>query len=179
MNKIFILFAFLLQVTACGHLDHHRGPPADDLGPRWPPDEVVERWPLDLRLDVAIERILELRDRAQRGDPVAHARLGPALDAEEAELWRARQTERERLALSRLAADGVIDGSGAARVNRSSLSARFEEARSWISLPRRSRHFEDLSTLGSYALARQLKREGSLALAEMEILRRLFASAPE
>jgi hypothetical protein len=148
---------------------------------RWddrPNDAVIAAWPLDMRLDVAIERIVELRGRASRGDSSAQARLGPVLDAEEAELWRARQAERERLALLRLAADGVVDDSGAARVGRDALRARLDEAHGWTIGPRRSRHLESLSSLGLLAVRREVARERALALAEMAILRRLIAAAP-
>lgn len=169
----------VVVLAGCGLGGHYVGPPVDDLGPRWPPDEVIDRWPLDLRLDVAIERIVELRGRAKRGDAEAQTRLGPGLDVEESELWRARQSERERLARSRLIADGIIDETGTARVGRDVLRARLDEAQGWISVPRRSRHFEDLSALGSSAQARQLHREGAIALAEMAILRRLLAASSQ
>jgi hypothetical protein len=150
----------------------------DDRIDERPSDETAARWPLDMRLDVAIERILELRVRAERGEPAAQARLGPTLDAEEAELWRARQAERERLALSRLAADGVVDAAGAARADREALRARLREANGWTMAPRLSRHFEDLSSLDWIAARRASARERAIALAEMAVLRRLIAAAP-
>lgn len=148
---------------------------------RWgdrPNDETLSVWPLDMRLDVAIERILELRGRAARGEVTAQSQLGPAMDNEESALWRTRQAERECLALSRLAMDGVIAGDGAVRIGREALLRRLQEAQDWTLGPRTSRHFENLSPLGPLAVRRAAARERALVLAEMAILRRLIAASP-
>lgn len=175
----------LLVVSFCPFLwacqPAHQDPPLlihDRIDDR-PNDATIAAWPLDMRLDVEIERIVELRGRAARGDPAALARLGAELDAEEAGLWRARQLERERLALLRLAADGVIDSFGAVRVGHDALRARLDEAHEWTFGPRRSRHLESLSSLGSIAVRREAARERALALAEMAILRRLIAASAQ
>lgn len=175
--KLVLVATMVALVGACEPARPNSIALSDDRWDDRPNDATVAAWPLDMRLDVAIERIVELRGRASRGDPSAQSRLGPALDAEEAALWRARQAERARLALSRLAADGVIDDSGAARVGRDALLARLDEAYGWTIGPGRSRHLEGLSALGLLAVRREAARERALALAEMAILRRLIAAS--
>lgn len=173
----YLAVATVLAVGACDSQEAHVPPDHDDGGRSRPHAKEVERWPLDLRLDIEIERIVELRGRAQQGHETSLAKLGPDLDAEEAALWRARRDERERLALARLFADGLVDGMGRSRADQDALRARFEEARHWSSAPAQSRHFEAISRLGYHAATRQFERERALALAEMAILRRLIAAS--
>lgn len=97
------------------------------------------------------------------------------MDNEEALLWWRRRDERQRLAVARLSADGLVGANGMPVADGARLGARLDEARDWTLGPRRSRHFEDLSELGLLAARRQSARERAIALVEMNILRRWIA----
>lgn len=73
----FLRMGFAVAMIAfAGACEFDRPSPIALGDDRWddrPSDEAIAAWPLDMRLDVAIERIVELRGRAARGDARASA----------------------------------------------------------------------------------------------------------
>lgn len=164
-------------IAACADAPARLDAGPGEVGPSVSAAEDASRWPLDMRLDLEIERILDLRGRAERGDAAARSRLGPALDAYEALLWRERREERERLATMELAAAGISAPDGGPIADARAMAARLEKLRQRVAWRDEARRAEAEIARASANSDRRFERERARTLAEMAILRRLIAAS--
>jgi hypothetical protein len=132
----------------------------------------------DLDVEREIESVVALRSAAERGDLVAKAQLGPALDAYESALWSRLRSIREGIASQSLLRLGILGDDGGVKVGRARLEDRLTTLMIRLAEAEHAMSVSVLPIEAGLASLRIARRERSLVLAEMAILRRLIAASP-